>query len=86
MLTNRVSFHSTDFPYERGRVNDDIQAFLDTRFHSTDFPYERGLNHWGPKQINVTATPVCFHSTDFPYERGLLDEIYDGQDLVFPFN
>ena len=38
-----TSFHSTDFPYERGQDKAiPLQTNIDKSFHSTDFPYERG--------------------------------------------
>ena len=55
------SFHSTDFPYERGHEQ------LVQNFESgVDFPYERGRRN----QRKIADKSESFHSTDFPYERG----------------
>ena len=87
MTRTSLSFHSTDFPYERGP---DITLSSAPRlrgFHSTDFPYERGPLQ---KKIDLLTQQKSFHSTDFPYERGpdVKKALASKTEtvLLFPFN
>ena len=49
----QLSFHSTDFPYERGPALINAAEYPElVGFHSTDFPYERG-----PAEITIASKP-----------------------------